>query len=134
VILIADRRPVLKKRHLAQAPQLWTGNGIGEYEEVKRKLQFRAISSLKAMGAAVESGKLVEVSCRKEDDNIEMAGIREEVSFPLYALRRENCSGTRQRVFQPQLHQPHFGDQMSRGFRVPNVRERSPAANCLKLH
>jgi hypothetical protein len=34
VVLIVDRRPELKKRHLARAPELWTGIRVGEYEEL----------------------------------------------------------------------------------------------------
>jgi hypothetical protein len=34
VILIVDRRSVLEKRHLARAPELWTGIRVGEYEEL----------------------------------------------------------------------------------------------------
>jgi len=36
VVLIVDRRPELKKRHFARAPELWTGLRIGEYEELQR--------------------------------------------------------------------------------------------------
>ena len=46
VILIVDRRPVLEKRHLARAPELWTEIRIGEYEELQRKFRRLAISSL----------------------------------------------------------------------------------------
>ena len=34
VFLIVDRRPVLKKRHLARAPELWKRRGIEEDERL----------------------------------------------------------------------------------------------------
>jgi hypothetical protein len=46
VVLIVDRRPELKKRHLARAPELWTRIRIREYEELQRKIRRLAISSL----------------------------------------------------------------------------------------
>jgi hypothetical protein len=33
MVLVVDRRPVLEKRHLVRAPELWTG-GIEEDEEL----------------------------------------------------------------------------------------------------
>jgi hypothetical protein len=39
VFLIVDRRPVLKKRHLERAPELWKRRGIGKTKDCKRKFE-----------------------------------------------------------------------------------------------